>query len=90
MPDRPGSFEFAYVQSDIPAGMTIREWRASRPTPRRRRLRATGGRVLGRAIARARWIWLRACGCCSVLPASQARRAWAAVKCCPDGSLRES
>lgn len=30
MTDRPGSHDFVYVHTDIPEGMTIREWRAER------------------------------------------------------------
>ena len=56
MPDRPDSFGFIYLDADIPAGMTIREWRASRPTARGRRrwFRAHRQRVLGRAIGSGR------------------------------------
>jgi hypothetical protein len=34
MADRPGSYDFVYVHTDIPAGMTIREWRAQRAADR--------------------------------------------------------
>jgi hypothetical protein len=30
MSDPPGSHDFVYVHTDIPEGMTIREWRAER------------------------------------------------------------
>ena len=50
--DTPGSRDFVYVQTDIPAGMTIREWRtqraANRPAPSRRSpLAGSRGRVRG-------------------------------------------
>jgi hypothetical protein len=35
MVDRPRPHEFAYLDSDIPPGMTIREWRARRAAARR-------------------------------------------------------
>jgi hypothetical protein len=35
MTERPGSHDLLYVHSDIPAGMTIREWRAQRIVERR-------------------------------------------------------
>jgi hypothetical protein len=34
MPDLPVSHDFVYVHTDIPAGMTIREWRAQRVADR--------------------------------------------------------
>jgi hypothetical protein len=34
MPDQPDSYDFVYVDTDIPAGMTIREWRRQRATER--------------------------------------------------------
>ena len=34
MPDPPVTHDFAYVHTDIPAGMTIREWRAHRAAER--------------------------------------------------------
>ena len=34
MADPPGSHDFVYVHTDIPAGMTIREWRAHRAAER--------------------------------------------------------
>ena len=34
MADPPGSHDFVYVHTDIPAGMTIREWRAQRAAER--------------------------------------------------------
>ena len=35
MADQPVSHDFAYVDTDIPAGMTIRDWRAQRAAERR-------------------------------------------------------
>jgi len=53
MADRLGSHDFAYVHTDIPAGMTIRAWRAqraaSRPAPTRRPLLAVVRRRLDSA-----------------------------------------
>lgn len=34
MTDRRGSYEFVYVHTDIPDGMTIREWRGQRAVER--------------------------------------------------------
>jgi hypothetical protein len=34
MPDQPVSHDFGYVHTDIPAGMTIREWRDHRAAER--------------------------------------------------------
>jgi len=53
-----GSCDFLYMHSDIPEGMTIREWRArraaNRPTRHPRRLRARAATVTAwRAPARA-------------------------------------
>lgn len=51
MPDQP-SYDFVYVRTDIPEGMTIREWRAQRAMERRQgrarahRRRARLSRVL--------------------------------------------
>ena len=46
MSDRPNAHAFLYVHTDIPAGMTMHEWRAqratSRPRPRRRVLLGRG------------------------------------------------
>jgi hypothetical protein len=51
------SCHFRYVQTDIPEGMTIREWRArratGRPTRHRWRFRARASVVVWRAAARA-------------------------------------
>ena len=57
MSDRPDSHDFLYVHTDIPAGMTIRDWRAlraaNRIAPRRRSLAGCRERV-GLALTR---IW---------------------------------
>ncbi len=34
MARQPGLYDFVYVDTDIPAGMTIREWRAQRTAER--------------------------------------------------------
>lgn len=47
MPDTGGPYDFVYVDTDIPEGMTIREWRLQR-TAERERLRAQN-RVARRA-----------------------------------------
>ena len=52
MTDAPGSHDFVYVHTDIPAGMTIREWRAGAPPTARHRAgdhrsRAAGGACAG-------------------------------------------
>jgi hypothetical protein len=53
MTDPRGPHDFLYVDTDIPAGMTIREWRAqraaSRPAPTRRPLLAVVRRRLDSA-----------------------------------------
>jgi hypothetical protein len=50
MTGAPGSHDFVYVHADIPAAMTVREWRAeragSRPAPTRRPLLAAVRRRL--------------------------------------------
>jgi hypothetical protein len=68
MSDGPASYDFAYVETDIPPGMTIREWRAQRAAEsaaqreaereaRRRRSRTrTVFAALGRANGR-RLVW---------------------------------
>jgi hypothetical protein len=53
MADRPGSHDFVYVHTDIPAGMTIREWRAQRAASRPaadRRSRLAGSWVRGSVV----------------------------------------
>ena len=64
MSDEPASYDFVYVETDIPPGMTIREWRAQRSAERaarreqaraeRRRRALAPLTALGRASARAR------------------------------------
>ena len=34
MSDEPASYDFVYVETDIPPGMTIREWRLQRSAER--------------------------------------------------------
>ena len=70
MTDEPVSHDFVYVHTDIPAGMTIREWRAQRAAERaaRRALRrmrarpAAGRRALAQARLDRLWsaAWMRA------------------------------
>ena len=68
MTDEPVSHDFVYVHTDIPEGMTIREWRAQRAADRAaaaraaRRPSALGSRLTGAVRA-----WLR--------PACDAHRA---------------
>jgi hypothetical protein len=75
MADQPVSHDFLYVHTEIPAGMTIREWRAQRAASRaaatrRSRLAATGvggsvvrlWRTVARALARPRIARVRAAG----------------------------
>jgi hypothetical protein len=51
MPDPPQSHDFVYVHTDIPPGLTIREWRAERAA-RAARLRDAQRRARrGRALA---------------------------------------
>jgi hypothetical protein len=49
-----GSSDFRYMQTDIPEGMTIREWRAERAVnrPRRHRWWLRCARVGRRGVAR--------------------------------------
>jgi hypothetical protein len=60
MPDVGGQYDFVYVHTDIPEGMTIREWRTARATERaraearRRELRS----ARARALIRAPWLLL--------------------------------
>ncbi|MCD6725984.1 MAG: hypothetical protein LT070_01970 [Solirubrobacteraceae bacterium] len=56
MGDEPASYDFVYVETDIPPGMTIREWRAQRSAERRRRALAplialASARTTGRSHA---------------------------------------
>jgi hypothetical protein len=84
MPDRLHAHDFVYVQTDIPEGMTIRDWRARRGAERaaqrereraarRRRVRASLT-ALGLAFARARAI-ARSSAAIISRPAHRSRRA---------------
>ena len=55
--DPLGSHEFAYVHTDIPAGMTIREWRVHRAAERdaARSRPAGAGARLDACVAIAAW-----------------------------------
>ena len=55
MTDRRGSHDFVYVHTDIPAGMTIREWRrAARRRPRRGGGAGGAARMVAGAVGGAR------------------------------------
>jgi hypothetical protein len=64
MTDLPVSHDFGYVHTDIPEGMTIREWRAQRAADRAAaRLAARAARrpsVRGRRLTAVVRIWMRA------------------------------
>jgi hypothetical protein len=63
MTDAPISHDFGYVHTDIPAGMTICEWRAQRAIDRaepRMAAGATRRSVLGRRLTAVVRIWVRA------------------------------
>ena len=66
MTDEPFSHDFAYVHTDIPEEMTIRQWRAQRAADRaaaRRAARAAGRLAAvraGRRLTAAVRIWMRA------------------------------
>ena len=65
MTDAPISHDFVYVHTDIPAGMTIREWRAQRAADRaaavRRAARAAWPpSALGRRLTATVRTWMRA------------------------------
>jgi hypothetical protein len=64
MIDRPVSYDFGYVHTDIPEGMTIREWRAQRAVDRAAaRLAARAAwrpSVLGGRLTAVVRIWMRA------------------------------
>ena len=54
MADPLGSHDFAYLHSDIPAGMTIREWKRARAAARaieRRPERARRNQLVSRAAS---------------------------------------
>jgi hypothetical protein len=64
MADPPVSYDFGYVHTDIPAGMTIREWRAQRAADRAAARLAAGATrrpsVLGGRLTAVVRIWMRA------------------------------
>ena len=64
MTDEPTSHDLVYVHTDIPEGMTIREWRAQRAVDRAAaRLAAGAARppsVLGSRLTAVVRIWMRA------------------------------
>ena len=64
MTDEPVSHDFVYVHTDIPEGMTIREWRAQRAADRAAARRAARAArrpsALGRRLTAAVRTWLRA------------------------------
>jgi hypothetical protein len=67
MPDQPDSYDFVYVDTDIPAGMTIREWRRQRATERIAQRKAERD-------ARRRTLWMLALGAGVTRVARRARR----------------
>jgi hypothetical protein len=67
MPDQPDSYDFVYVDTEIPAGMTIREWRRQRATER------TAQRKAERE-ARRRTSWVLALGAGVARVARRSRR----------------
>ncbi|MDP9255976.1 MAG: hypothetical protein M3Q31_05405 [Actinomycetota bacterium] len=66
MTDEPVSCDFVYVHTDIPAGMTIREWRARRAADRAARAAWRPSALRSRLTGAVR-TWLR--------PARHAQRA---------------
>ena len=103
MSNSPGSHDFVYVHTDIPAGTTIREWRAQRAASRPARTRRVVLVAVRRRLDSATRMWHAtarrrqrvvgpgtACGWGSVTPAGDSTARDGAVKPCPDGSLRES
>jgi hypothetical protein len=70
-------YDFVYVHTDIPDGMTIREWREHRGAERAAEQQAA--RPPGKA-----------CGWCSVLSASGSAARIGGCQALPCGSLRES
>ena len=64
MADQPVSHDFVYVHTDIPAGMTIRQWRAQRAVDRAEPRLAVGATrrpsVLARRLTAVVRIWMRA------------------------------
>ena len=80
MPEPAGPYDFVYVHTDIPDGMTIREWRAQRAASsgRERQRRRHAQRCLGAAASRGRGV-ARAVGASAGLAdrgATLVRRAW--------------
>jgi hypothetical protein len=67
MVDQPDSYDFVYVDTDIPAGMTIREWRRQRATERI-------GQQTAEREARRRTSWAVAVGAGVARVARRARR----------------
>jgi hypothetical protein len=63
MTDEPFSHDFVYVHTDIPEGMTIREWRAQRAADRTAARRAAPAAwppsALGRRLTAAVCTWIR-------------------------------
>ena len=63
MTDEPVSHDFVYVHTDIPEGMTIREWRAQRAADRAAARRAARAArrpsALGSRLTGAVRVWLR-------------------------------
>jgi hypothetical protein len=61
MPDQPVSRDFLYIHTDIPAGMTIREWRAHRAAEDgARRAARRSRRLTRRAVVTIVHTWLQA------------------------------
>jgi hypothetical protein len=64
MTDAPISHDFGYVHTDIPEGITIREWRAQRAADRAEARRTAGATrrpsALGRRLTAVVRIWMRA------------------------------
>jgi hypothetical protein len=63
MADRP-SYDFVYVHTDIPQGMTIREWRAHRAAEHAAERQAARAARRRRSVRRRAWVagraWLMA------------------------------
>lgn len=57
MSEPGGSYDFVYVHTDIPEGMTIREWREQRAVERQAMITAARKRRRGRRVrAIRRWL----------------------------------
>ena len=87
MTDPGGRYDFAYVHTDIPPGMTIAQWRASTPHPGSTPAGLGAVTVIGRLLA---WLGRLACGWRSVLSATRSAARVGDRQALPDGSLRES